>query len=615
MIKPADKGGAVVAWDAQTYMFEGEYQLANPNFYKQLKTNNTKNNHQKVKQVIKEAVEEELLPQEAMHLIVRQARTSCFYMLPKIHKLGNPGRPIVSACSCPTENISSFLHEIFMPIVENLRTYVKDTNHALNIFDNFRPLNESFRIFTMDISALYTSIPNNDAILAVKHFLDKRPNPYFDTDIILRLTELVLNLNTFQFNGEYYSQTGGVAMGTKMGPSFACLFVGYLEEKMFADYMGPLPELYKRYIDDVFGATSDSEHELQSFIDFVSSYHPAIKYTFTVSEKNLSFLDIECQINDGRIHTSVFYKPTDAHCYLNYNSCHPESCKNAIPKSQFIRLRRLCSDDRDFKIQCLRMTTFFLKRGYPRKAVDRAFEAAIKLDRHSVLQTKPKHKKDRVPLVLTYHPHNTAICDILLRNFKSMVLKDPVMADIFQSPPLIAFRKGKSLRQHLVRSKFNHDSNGKRADYTGTRCCNRRICNTCPYTWETEEVRGPDNNFHIRNGFTCTTENVIYAINCTRCSMVYIGETHRRLGDRFNEHLYSVDTEVDCPVGEHFRRKFHSKSDMRVTVLVETYTGEKQRQFLEQRIINYLGTLRPRGMNAKSSFMNEVLYITAIFLH
>ena len=73
-------------------------------------------------------------------------------------------------------------------------------------------------------------------------------------------------------------------------------------------------------------------------------------------------------------------------------------------------------------------------------------------------------------------------------------------------------------------------------------------------------------------------------------------------GGRFNEHLYSIDTEVDCPVGEHFRRKFHSKSDMRVTVLVETYTGEKQRQFLEQRIINYLGTLRPRGMNAKKQF-------------
>ena len=77
---------------------------------------------------------------------------------------------------------------------------------------------------------------------------------------------------------------------------------------------------------------------------------------------------------------------------------------------------------------------------------------------------------------------------------------------------------------------------------------------------------------------------------------------YRRLGDRFNEHLYSVETEVDCLFGEHFRRKFHSKSDMQVTVPVETYTGEKPLQFHKQRNINHLGTLTPRGMNVKKLF-------------
>nr|KAG5714367.1 hypothetical protein BaRGS_018584 [Batillaria attramentaria] len=39
-------------------------------------------------------------------------------------------------------------------------------------------------------------------------------------------------------------------MGTKMGPSYACLFMGYLEYRMQSLYTGPVPELYKRYIDD-----------------------------------------------------------------------------------------------------------------------------------------------------------------------------------------------------------------------------------------------------------------------------------------------------------------------------------------------------------------------------
>nr|KAG5702109.1 hypothetical protein BaRGS_010375 [Batillaria attramentaria] len=65
-----------------------------------------------------------------------------------------------------------------------------------------------------------------------------------------RELKLVLTLNTFEFNGEIFSQISGVAMGTKMGPSYACLFMGYLEYRMQSLYTGPVPELYKRYIDD-----------------------------------------------------------------------------------------------------------------------------------------------------------------------------------------------------------------------------------------------------------------------------------------------------------------------------------------------------------------------------
>ena len=601
VIKAADKGGAVVAWDAQCYVSEGDFQLSDSNFYNKLKSNNTKVNQKTIKNFIKTSIDNQDLPEEARKLVVTQPRTSRFYLLPKIHKVGNPGRPIVSACSCPTEHISSFLHDIFIPIVENLPTYIKDTTHALNILEFFEPENSDFRLFTMDVTALYTSIPNNDAIIALKHFLDRRPNPHVKTDIILRLAELVLNLNTFQFNGEYYSQSGGVAMGTKMGPSFACLFVGYLEEKMFSEYIGPVPDLYKRYIDDVFGVSSDSEQELKSFIDYVSSYHPAIKYTFNITQDSLSFLDIKCHIQDGQISTSVFYKPTDAHCYLNYESCHPQSCKNAIPKSQFLRLRRICSDDQDFRAQSDKMKSFFVKRGYPRKVLDRAFTSVSRVNRSETMEKRVRNTKDRVPLVLTYHPHNLAIQNILIRNFKSIVLNDEYMATIFQdSLPITAFRKGKSLKQHLVTSSFKSATRRPPSNYKGTRHCKRPRCDTCPFTWETDEVVGPANVFHLKTGFTCISENVIYAVRCKRCKMIYVGETYRRLGDRFVEHKQSVNNGKDCPVGEHFRQADHLVEDMQVTVLLETCSGEEQRQFLEQRIINFLGTVRPFGMNVKT---------------
>ena len=52
------------------------------------------------------------------------------YMLPKIHKAGNPGRPIISACNCPTSNISAYLDSVMAPLVRQLSSYVKDTHHA-----------------------------------------------------------------------------------------------------------------------------------------------------------------------------------------------------------------------------------------------------------------------------------------------------------------------------------------------------------------------------------------------------------------------------------------------------------------------------------------------------
>ena len=72
------------------------------------------------------------------------------------------GRPIVSACSCPTELISSYLDKIMAPIVRSLPSYIKDSQHALQIFRDFHFLGEDKLIFTMDITSLYTVIPNGD---------------------------------------------------------------------------------------------------------------------------------------------------------------------------------------------------------------------------------------------------------------------------------------------------------------------------------------------------------------------------------------------------------------------------------------------------------------------
>ena len=91
--------------------------------------------------------------------------------------------------------------------------------------------------------------------MSLKYFLDKREVKDPPTDTLVRMAEWVLTLNTFEFNGQYYKQVGGVAMGSRLGPNYACLFVGYVEERMLAEYTvtGRKPDLYKRSGADLGG--------------------------------------------------------------------------------------------------------------------------------------------------------------------------------------------------------------------------------------------------------------------------------------------------------------------------------------------------------------------------
>ena len=159
-------------------------------------------------------------------------------------------------------------------------------------------------------------------------------------------------------------------------------------------YNGPKPELYGRYIDDCISAISSSREELDQFITSVNSFHPALKYTWEISEISLAYLDIKVSIRGNVLCTSVHYKPTDSHSYLLYSLSHPSHVKNSIPYSQFLRLRHLCSDDSDFSSKSEEMCQFFEKRGYPVSVVKAGHHRAQQFDRQSSLQTSQKDKNN-----------------------------------------------------------------------------------------------------------------------------------------------------------------------------------------------------------------------------
>ena len=120
---------------------------------------------------------------------------------------------------------------------------------------------------------------NEEGLQKLRFFFDQRTIKEPSSETLLRLAELVLTLNCFSLADNHYKQVNGVAMGTKMGPSYANLFVGYIENQFFNQFNGTKPEPYGRYIDDCIGATSSSREELDHFITSVNSFHPALKCT------------------------------------------------------------------------------------------------------------------------------------------------------------------------------------------------------------------------------------------------------------------------------------------------------------------------------------------------
>ena len=98
-----------------------------------------------------------------------------FLYFQKLHKRGNPGRPIISSNGHPTECISEFVDYHLKPLGQTLPSYIKDTTHFLLQLHNLGLLPENAILVTLDVSSLYTNIPHKEGEEACRHFLNTRP--------------------------------------------------------------------------------------------------------------------------------------------------------------------------------------------------------------------------------------------------------------------------------------------------------------------------------------------------------------------------------------------------------------------------------------------------------
>lgn len=603
IIKRADKGGAIVVMNRLDYIEEANRQLTDSTFYTKIQLEQVATMNKNIEQCLKNLYKTKKITKD-MFEYMRCPTPSAgrFYLLPKIHKPNNPGRPIVSSNGTVTEAISSLVDTYLKELPAKLPSHVRDSTHFMQILSDFVKHNTiptPCLLVTLDVGSLYTNIPHNEGIEASQQALLSANHAITMVETVCDLIDLVLKNNYFEFNKELYLQIHGTAMGTKMAPSYANLFMGKLENDMLNGYPKE-PKLWLRYFDDAFMIWTHGEHELNQFILYLNSYHPTIKFTTTSSTKTVSFLDVLVTIQNGTLQTTLYRKPTDTRQYLHYNSNHPKSCRNAIPLGQALRIRRICSEQTDY-ISCLNeMCQDFSNRGYPRSLLNETYKKTEDLPR--TLEIKPKPTSELPPSLIVKYNDATQNFKNILRKHHNILQTNPLLKSLFPDCINVVYKKEKSIGDILVRAKINSDDN------KGCFPCNNKPCTICQYVITTNEVRSNNGTFRhkIQQRLDCNSSNAIYLIRCQKCNIDYVGETGRSVRVRIKEHIYAIKSKKDLPVANHFTMSGHDPSYFRIYLLEANFKTARERQQKESLFILKFGCLTPNGINIDKGALPQI---------
>jgi hypothetical protein len=530
-----------------------------------------------------------------------EVRAVPFYLLPKVHKKGVPGRPVVSGCGTPTEKLSHWVDYHINPLVEkHVDSYIKDTSDFLRALPDIKVDDKSI-LFTVDVVALYPSIPVKDGIKSVREFLQVHPCS-IDSDVICKAIDLVLRNNVCTFDNMYYLQKSGTAIGTKLAPSFANIFMHMLERRMI-DSSQYKPLIYRRFIDDGFGIWQYGLDKLKDFIADLNAVHPHINFTFEYSDVECNFLDVRVYKVGDHLETDVYTKPTDTHQFLHYQSCHSRHCKSSLPYSQALRLRRICSEDYILRKRCDELQNYFVDRGYKLSLVKEQIAKACNISRTEALKPKGQQvstvpKFDRTRMVVTYSPAVSRIGKILYRNFNVIQSSEKLRTCI--KPPMVAYRKPKSLRDLLVHSKFQ----SKRVTNGGgcTEKCGNKRCKICPSINSDSSFTSTKtgHSYAIYGKSDCNAKNVIYMITCQRCKLQYVGSTNNfRL--RMNNHKSRIRTHDPSTYDEFVYQHFYEHGLDNFSVqIIDNYNNSGLER--EGFWIYKLQTIKPNGLNSDDLF-------------
>ena len=282
--------------------------------------------------------------------------------------------------------------------------------------------------------------------------------------------------------------------------------------------------VYKRYVDDGF-LLWPRKLRIENFVAILNNLHPSIR--FTVSKGTVegyiitnNFLDVKVILHpNGEIETEIFYKDTNNHHYLEYDSFHPQHIKDNIPYGLARKINIFTSNPEKVKTELDNLRQWFIDKKYPAHVVERKI--------HNALLQGPAPepvKKDVIPLISTYSSNYSTQSITKQANILIERCPDDSTRHKFRDKKIVqAYRQPPNLLRTLTSAKF---FTNPKSQENGIFKCNRPNCNICRFYLVACKnfVTSNGYDWEVRSHITCSSMKVLYFQKCTFAIMKQMSE-------------------------------------------------------------------------------------------